>query len=288
MGVDKLRVDVDVQGEGQARLAASRLEKRAEQVQQKAKQARQEIDRADSGARTIDGRIRGLLDRAKRRGILKEEGLEYGAVKLGRSGIGVSEEWMKGKRGAVAGPLLAVFAVKTAAQSATNFGDQLADWRDQGLSPAEMLREAIRGVGRYATAPSVGLARMLSRWTAGYTAEEAELAADDLVSNAFGSGPSQLDQAIDAQRANRRAFLNNLWEQQEKERAERNRRIKERERAFERIDEAVNARISALRPVSLPTRLTPELQRRIEQEQELRERLRGTVQKVRLGAGVGS
>ncbi|MCG3185467.1 MAG: hypothetical protein ICCCNLDF_03699 [Planctomycetes bacterium] len=99
---------------------------------------------------------------------------------------------------------------------------------------------------------------------------------------------SDVDAAIAGQAANRRAFLKGFEQQQAREAREHQRRLEERERAFRKIDEFVASRISGLQPVSYPTKLTPALQHRIEQEQELRERLRGAVLKVRLGAGVGS
>lgn len=292
MAVEKLKVEIDVQGEAPAAAAAARLEAKARKAEERARVAKFAAEDADQASRRagrgVESSVRGLLDSARKRGILKEDSLEFGAVKIGRQGFGVSEEWMKGKRGAVAGPLLAVYAVRSVSQAVTSVGDRIADWRDEGLSPAQMLREAAKGTAEFATAPSVGLARMLSRWTAGYTAEEAELAADDLVSNAFGKGPSQLDQAIDAQRATRREFLKNLWAQQEKEARAKLKRQESIEEVHRKLDEDLARRLEGLRAPQLPTRVPDALFKDMQWVRRHMEEMRTQILKKRAEAGAGA
>jgi hypothetical protein len=281
--VDRTTVRVDVDGEQQAANDARRWEAMADRVEAKAQKAKREVHEAD-----LAGRKLSLFQRALRKGKL-----EGGPVEIGPQGFGVNRGWMSGRgAGAVAGPLLATYAVQRGADMISNTGNQIADYMQDGETLAEVLKRApgriANSIGAYVTAASVKLAGMITRFTAGYTAEESDLAQDDAVTNAFGHGPSQLDQLIDAQRIARREHLKqqaalNLKESREK--------LKKREAidtALEKIDEAVAAKLGSLRGPQLPIRVSDELWHEIRHSAKERERRRGEILKKRVSAGAGS
>lgn len=106
-GVRKTKVEIDLTGEDKAIAGAKRLDKEVKKVTKDAKQATREAEKAKASGKGLRGRFGKLLDRAKARGILKEESLVFGGIELGREGFKIEEEAKKGKRGMGLGSLAA-------------------------------------------------------------------------------------------------------------------------------------------------------------------------------------
>lgn len=293
MAIVKTNVKIEVDNR-QALRESREVRREMDRIEDDAKDAQREVNNARRARRGLNDRATGLLDRAKSKGILKEEGLELGPLALTRTGIRGSEEFMKGKgqaaSSAVAAPLMAVFATKLVADALTSIGDRAADLRDEGLNTGQVVSSMMKGGLQYAAEPSAGLARMASRWTDGYTREQADLALDDLLVNAFGSGkdPSQIDQILDAQKLQRRAFLAQQTKIQEAERQAADKKEAALDAALAKLDEALSQRLAGLKIRQLPIRVPEWMYRKMESDAWERERLKADILKRRVSEGVGS
>lgn len=283
MTVDRTTVQVEVEGEQKAAADARRLELIAERIRAKAQQAKAEVKEADLESRKLN-----LFQRALRKG----KG-ELGPVEIGPNGFAVNRGWMSGRgAGAVSGPLLATYAVSRGADAISNVGNTVADLMQDGETFAQVLKRApariARKIGEFATAPSVKLGGMITRFSAGYTAEQADLAMDEVVTDAFGQGPSQLDAMLDAQKLAHREHRRAMAERERKNRRDDSKKRESIEAALEKNDEATAARIRGLRAPVLPVRVPDDLWRDMKWVAEERERRRGNLLKQRLSAGAGS
>lgn len=107
MGVEVTQVKVDVTGDAVARGKLDKLDDKMDKVKASAQEASAAIAATDAQAKSgLGARWLALKANAKKRGIIKEEGLEFGGLEIGREGFRVSEEFRKGARGGVTGPLL--------------------------------------------------------------------------------------------------------------------------------------------------------------------------------------
>lgn len=292
MGVVRSKYDIDVE-EREAVASARRVQREMGEIEKDAKDAQKEVSKARGGGGSLGNRAQGLLDRARKRGILKEEGLELGPLAVGAGGIRGSEEWMKGKRGAVAGPLLAVFVVSTAAHTlasgARGINDSL-DWYDthRETGYAGLAKHAsmaawdgfVDKMGVYALAREG--ARMFG-FSAG-NAENVDLALDDLRSNAFGDGKSQVDQIIDQQRTARRQFLENLYAQNASKIREKTKRREAMDEALSKIDQAYAERLSGLKVPQPSNRVPDEIWDSMKWQEKQREKNRRNILKKRIRA----
>lgn len=285
MGVERTVVEMEMQ-EREAVASARRVGRELDSVAAKAQRAQ-----------NTAGRVDRLFQKANAKGLLG--GSNVSSLLTTVAGRGFSGIPAGGKLARFGGAGLVAGLIAYAAGTIGEAGSALIEAHEAGGIPSfladyidQKVRHAVAGVvAGNPLNPAGRFGYQAVSKALGYNATSAGLAWDtavDLASSGITGETSTVDAAIAQQAANRRAFMKAFDQQQAREARERQRRLEERERAFQKIDETVSARLAGLQPVSFPTKLTPALQRRIEQEQELRERLRGTIQKVRLGAGVGA
>lgn len=275
MGTERTVVEMDL-NEREAVSSARRVARELDTVSSKAERAQKQ-----------SGRIDGLYQKAQAKGLLSPTLLRGNIADVAKGHLAATRFG-----GAAAIGYIAAVGLGKAGERGSHMLELLEEnpsfTAAMKQAAAEALADAIErnpinGAGRF-----VYQAYRKARGFNATSSGEVFDTALNLVTSRLTGETSDVDAAIAAQAANRRAFLQANEERSARKAQEAQRRLDERERAFRRIDEIVAERLRGLQPVSYPTKLTPALQRRIEQEQELRERLRGTVLKMRLGAGVGS
>lgn len=281
MGVERTVVEMGM-NEREAVASARRVGRELDDVAHKASKAQTAANGAKAGGRDTASRVGMLFERAKSNGLLRGNIADVAKGHLaatrfgGAAAIGYIAAVGLGKAGERGSHMLELL------EENPSFTAAMKQAAAEALADA-IERNPINGAGRF-----VYQAYRKARGFNATSSGEVFDTALNLATSRLTGETSDVDAAIAAQAANRRAFLLANEERRAREAREAQRRLEERERAFRRIDEIVAERLRGLQPVSYPTKLTPALQRRIEQEQDLRERLRGTVQKVRLGVGVGS
>lgn len=290
MGVERTVVQVKVD-EREALASGRRVRGELDKIEAEAKETQRAVDQARTSGQGLQGRFAGLLDRAKRKGILKEEGLEFGPFAVGRSGFRMSEEYTKGKKGGMAGPLLRGAFIAGVTGNAIGAGlGTIADFRQYidefDMTPAQALKEVSREMSRgiFDRSGAAAIVRNGLR-LAGERVDVID-AAFDL---AFGSSePTALEAEIDAQKANRRAFMK--W-QAERDKAERKAERKREEaidNALAKIDQQLAERLKGLRAPQLPIRVSEEMFRDMQWQQAERERLRAKILRKRISEGAGN
>jgi hypothetical protein len=275
MGVERTTVELDL-NEREAVSSARRVARELDTVSSKAERAQKQ-----------SGRIDGLYQKAQAKGMLSPTLLRGNVADAAKSHLAATRFG-----GAAAIGYVAAIGLGKAGERGSHLLELLEENPSFTAAMKQAAAEAVaEAIERNPLNPAGRFLYQAFRKFMGYNATSSGEVWDtalNLRTSGIIGETSDVDAAIAGQAANRRAFLKGYDQQQAREAREHQRRLEERERAFRKIDEFVASRISGLQPVSYPTKLTPALQHRIEQEQELRERLRGTVQKVRLGAGVGS
>lgn len=254
MSVEKVKVTVDVD-ESQAVAGAKRVQREMKEVEADAKQAQSAVNRARTGDNTgLRARFRGLLGKA---GIqVRDEDVTLGrAFKFSSQGFGVRETFKKGQFvGGGANVLAAGFAVSVAAQGLSNSFEAVAEIRDYlDENPNATTWQATREMGRQAYINALSensfssLVKNFMRATRSGTvgnlsSEDADLYVRSGIQQIFGD-VTDLDRAIDGQKAQRQAFFK--WqEQQEKDTS----KLEEAARdAIKKIDERTEEQIGKLR-----------------------------------------
>lgn len=273
--INKVSVVISADG-GEAVGTIRNVEREMVQLERKAKGVQREVSQARVGSRNLGASIDNLLSRAQAKGLLK--GDFRGALKSrfaetrmgGSAAVGLAVAVGLGKAGEAGSAFLEAVdegtSLKAVAKRAG--GDALA---------AIVEGNPLNPFGKF-------LYQLANRRLGARTAGEIFDTALNLTVSDLRGVPSEVDQAIEAQRQQRRAFMR--WQSEQLRQARREEDA--RARSFQQIDEAVADRIRGLQVLSLPTKLPPAILRRIEQERELREKLRGDVLKKRLPVGVGS
>ena len=245
MTVEKTQVQVELTGDAKAIADAKRVERAMNEVEREAKQAQTAVDSARASETTgLRGRFRGLLGRA---GVsFQDEDVRIGkAIKFGRGGFALQEEYKKGNTGAFgAGAARVGFTAMIAGQALGAGLNQIADIRDfidenQNLTAAQIMQAVASGASKriFDTFGSTSILRGASRLS-GVSTD----VFDNATQLAFGE-LSDVEQAIDAQAANRRAFRQAMEKQ---ERIEAKRR-EAAEEALRKIDEITERQLSGLK-----------------------------------------
>jgi len=119
MGIEVTQVKVELAGDKKAGKKLDKLDKKMDEVKRSAVAASSAVSATDAKAKGgLGSRWLALKAGAKKRGILKEESLEWGPLALTRGGFAVPEEFRKGQTAGRAGPLLRGAFVATVAGQA--------------------------------------------------------------------------------------------------------------------------------------------------------------------------
>lgn len=153
MSIKKTQVKVDVTGEQKAIADVKKVDREVKKLGKDADVAKRKVESAKTA--TKGGRFGRLLERARARGILKEESFVFGGIELGRDGFRIEEEFKKGKRGTGLGAsALKTFTIASLAGHGIggllNKTADLLDFIEQNkdLSVGQIARELANGASQ--------------------------------------------------------------------------------------------------------------------------------------------
>jgi len=266
--------------EREAQSASRNVGGEMDQIKRKAEEAQREAEKARRSGQSLDGRVQSLRDRARKRGVyFRDNDLAVGAMKIGATGIGLRQSFMKGRMGSAAGPLAAVYAVRMGAAGASNAGHALADFIQDGESLASVLKNApgrlADKIGNWTTSPSANLAGMIMRFSHGLTRADSEMLVQHRMAEVWG-GESDLDATLAAQRERTKQWQERFWAQQDAAERAREEAARKREQqlndAFEQIDSELARRLDRVRVGTLPARVSNDMFERLKSEHRAREK----------------
>lgn len=245
MAIEKTQVKVELTGDEKAIADAQRVERAMNRVKREAKQAQAAVDKARSGGSGLRRRG-GLLGRLSNRAGVRwgDEDVQFGAFKVGRGGFGLREEFVKGRTGSAAGAGLRMgFVAMVAGQALGRTLEQLADLKDltkEYKNRQDELRELLLTSGSKKVFDAFGTKSTLR---GGYRLLGGNKEAfDNALQLAYGE-TSDVELAIDAQAAGRRAFFKMMEKRQDLE----DKRREAVDKANAKVDEIIERQLAGFK-----------------------------------------
>lgn len=224
MTVERTEVRIEVSGEQQAKAAADSLQREMTDLESRARRAGDAVQGADRGA---DRGANAWLQRLKDRGVLKRSGVEYGALELTSGGLGLNRGFFRGAGGgaglafaAVMGTGILVRGTSSVANTAVDAYQFYKEAGFFGVTDAAKRAFAEKTLGAVGFDSAAKAAWRVAGMFQGVarSSEQAEQAFGEVMHNAWGRGPSDLDRDLDAQSARMRELKAKLAEQEDAER----------------------------------------------------------------------
>lgn len=279
MGTERTVVEMDL-NEREAVSSARRVARELDTVSSKADAANRKTQQA--------GRIRGLIDQARSRGLL-DESLLRGDIK----GAALSRARGTG----VGGAAVIGYAAAIGIGKASATGSALLEAHEDGKTIKQAIRQEINEAlaDLYRRNPLNPAGRLMyqlmnRRMGARKAGEVFDAAMDERVSRLLGE-QSQTDAAIEAQAANRRAFLKAFYaerEGRELKRLAEEKRDAQVEQLIEKVRQNTAERMAGLRMPDMPLRVPDRLYQDMQWVRRHMEELRGEILKKRIEANAGS
>lgn len=279
MGTERTVVEMDL-NEREAVSSARRVARELDTVSSKADAANRKTQQA--------GRIRGLIDQARSRGLL-DESLLRGDIK----GAALS----RARGTSVGGAAVIGYAAAIGIGKASATGSALLEAHEDGKTIKQAVRQEINEAlaDLYRRNPLNPAGRFLyqllnSRLGARTAGEVFDAAMDERISGLLGE-QSQTDAAIEAQAANRRAFLKAFYaerEGRELKRLAEEKRDAQVEKLIDKVRQNTAERMADLRMPDMPLRVPDRLYQDMQWVRRHMEELRGEILKKRIEANAGS